>query len=106
MHRATTINNVTQSLNGNYVVTITDSACVATRSFTLNQGPPITSSLVSKTDALCFGAASGTITQGGNNGVGPYTYQWNNGQTGATANNLIAGTYTVTVTDAIVLHWK
>ena len=99
--QSTTINNVTQSLNGNYVVTITDSACVATRSFTLNQGPPITSSLVSKTDALCFGAASGTITQGGNNGVGPYTYQWNNGQTGATANNLIAGTYTVTVTDAI-----
>ena len=99
--QSTTINNVTQSLNGNYVVTITDSACVATRSFTLNQGPPVSSSLVSKTDALCFGAASGTITQGGNNGVGPYTYQWNNGQTGATANNLIAGTYTVTVTDAI-----
>lgn len=99
--QSTTINNVTQSLNGNYIVTITDSACVATRSFTLNQGPPVTSSLVSKTDALCFGAASGTITQGGNNGVGPYTYQWNNGQTGATANNLIAGTYTVTVTDAI-----
>jgi gliding motility-associated-like protein len=99
--QTTTITNATQSLNGNYIVTITDSACVTTRSFALNQGPPISSALVSKTDALCFGAASGSITQSGNNGVGPYTYQWNNGQTGATANNLIAGTYTVTVTDAI-----
>lgn len=99
--QSTTITNATQSLNGNYIVTITDSACVTTKTFNLNQGPPINSSLVSKTDALCFGAASGTITQTGNNGVGPYTYQWNNGQTGATANNLIAGTYSVTVTDAI-----
>ena len=30
----------------------------------------------------------------------PYSYSWDNGQTSATATGLLAGTYTVTVTDA------
>lgn len=34
-----------------------------------------------------------------NGGQAPYTYLWSNGSTNATATNLIAGIYTVTVTD-------
>src|SRR6202008_2454424 len=34
------------------------------------------------------------------NGVGPYTYLWNNGATSQTISNIGAGEYTVTVTDA------
>lgn len=33
-------------------------------------------------------------------GTAPYTYSWSTGQTGATATNLSAGTYTITVIDA------
>ncbi len=99
--QSTSINNISQSLNGNYTVQINDSACVTTQTFNLNQNTPVSSSFVSKSDALCNGGASGSITQSGNNGNPGYTYLWSNGQTTATAQNLIAGTYTVTVTDAI-----
>lgn len=99
--QSASINNISQTLNGNYIIHINDSACVTTQTFTLNQSPPVVSSFVSKTDVLCNGAASGSIAQSGNNGHPGYTYQWSNAQTGATANNLLAGTYTVTVTDAI-----
>ena len=95
------VNNISQTLNGNYIVQVNDSGCVATKTFALNQNPPVSSSFVSKSDALCNGGASGSITQAGNNGHPGYSYLWSNGQTGATANNLIAGTYTVTVTDII-----
>ena len=59
----------------------------------------ILSAQVSKTDVSCNGGTNGTATviaSGGSN----YTYAWNTNpvQTGASANNLSAGTYLVTVT--------
>ena len=47
----------------------------------------------------CFGANDGAVFV---NAIGPnrqMNYQWSNGQTDAQAQNLTAGTYTVTVTD-------
>lgn len=57
---------------------------------------------MSKTDVTCFGACDGTATADGI-GVAPFTYSWDDpaAQTTATATGLCAGTYTVTVTDAI-----
>lgn len=49
----------------------------------------------------CAGGSDGTIAAAGQNGVTPYTYLWNNGQTNATATGLPAGNYTITVTDSI-----
>ncbi len=46
------------------------------------------------------GNANGSITLTPTGGTAPYTYLWSNSQTTATATNLIAGTYTYTVTDA------
>jgi hypothetical protein len=48
---------------------------------------------------LCFGGNDGSATVTAAGGVAPYTYNWSNGTTTASNNNLIAGTYTVTVTD-------
>lgn len=55
----------------------------------------------SHTDASCNGANNGTATaQITQNGVAPFTYSWSpSGGTNATATGLIAGNYTVTVTD-------
>ena len=50
------------------------------------------------THATC-GLNNGVITITPNGGYTPYTYQWSNGQTAATANNLSGNTYTVTITD-------
>lgn len=50
-------------------------------------------------DATC-GSADGSITVNPTGGATPYTYVWSNGQTTATATNLVAGSYTVTVSDA------
>ncbi len=51
-------------------------------------------------DATCplqnNGTATATVISGG---ISPYTYLWSNGQTTMTATGLVAGTYTVTVTD-------
>ena len=62
---------------------------------------PCSLSLISsQVNVSCNGATNGTATVIVSGGTTPYTYVWNNGQTTATATNLAAGTYEVTVTDA------
>lgn len=51
-------------------------------------------------DATCQGLADGAATVS-TQGMAPFTYLWNNSQTNATAIGLVAGTYTVQVTDAL-----
>ena len=54
------------------------------------------------TNVNCYGGNSGSATVSATGGNLPYTYQWMpSGGNGGTANNLSAGTYTVTITDAI-----
>jgi len=50
--------------------------------------------------ATCNGTCNGSATALPKGGTGAYTYLWSNSQTGATANNLCAGSYSVIVTDA------
>ena len=52
----------------------------------------------SVTDALCNGAATGSIAATAD-GQAPFTYVWSDGQTTETAINLAAGPYSVIVTD-------
>lgn len=52
-------------------------------------------------NANCGGVPSGSITVTGQTGTSPYTYLWNNGQTGNTITGLTQGTYSVSVTDAL-----
>lgn len=49
----------------------------------------------------CAGDDNGSIASMGQNGIMPYTYTWSNNDTTPTASNLAAGTYSLTVTDAI-----
>ncbi len=59
-------------------------------------------SSISGNNLMCNGVCTGTATATANNAVGSVTYAWNDNasQTTATATNLCAGTYTVTITDA------
>lgn len=51
-------------------------------------------------DILCEADGAGSLTATPRAGTPPYTYLWSNGSTQATADNLIQGSYSVTVTDA------
>ena len=85
---------------GIYTVTVTDAkGCIATQAFTLIQ-PPALAVTTSQTDILCNGEATGSATVVVTGGTPGYTYSWSpSGGNDATASNLIAGTYTVTITD-------
>ena len=61
----------------------------------------ITSS-TAKNDVLCFGNSTGSAAVSPNGGIGSYTYSWSpSGGTASIATGLAAGSYTVTITDAI-----
>jgi gliding motility-associated-like protein len=94
-----TTNTVTNLTQGQYFVTVTDSAgCTKDTFFKVSTG--ILGLNITKTDASCSGVASGTATVNVTGGaIGAYSYRWSNGATTATISNLNAGTYTVTVTD-------
>lgn len=52
------------------------------------------------TNVSCFGGNNGAITVNASGGIGPYTYSWTpNIGNGANVNNLLAGTYSVSILD-------
>lgn len=83
-----------------YQVTVEDdNGCQKVASYTVTQPSAIVLT-ASTTNVLCNGAATGTIDLTVSGGVATYTYSWTNGTTSQDVNLLVAGTYTVTVTDA------
>jgi gliding motility-associated-like protein len=65
--------------------------------------PPLLMNITSVVDVSCFGGNDGSLSIQGIGGVGPYQYQMNGSaaSTNVLYNNLIAGNYTVIVTDAL-----
>ena len=80
--------------------TITDAnGCTHTDSTKISQEPPITITITHE-NVSCNNGHNGSITVTDvHNGHEPYIYTWNNGQSAATASNLVAGNYLVTVSD-------
>ncbi len=71
-----------------------------TQNVTVN---PLPVANASHADILCAGQTNGSATAAASGSTAPYSYQWNNilQSTTATIQNLSAGPYTVTVTDAL-----
>jgi len=91
-----TLNNL---LAGDYNLTVTDAnGCMTIATTTINEGVIITVD-VSVTNPVCASTAEGSLTANPSDGVAPYAYNWSNGATTATINNLPAGSYDLTVTD-------
>ena len=61
--------------------------------------PALLTAAPSSTQSTC-GASNGTASVVAGGGVAPYSYSWTSGGNGSTENNLAAGSYDVTVTDA------
>lgn len=85
---------------GTYTVTVTDAnGCTAVGSGTINNATDIDVT-VSTTSTSCDGRNDGAAQVSATGGTAPYTYEFSNGQSGTATNNLSAGSYEVTVTDA------
>lgn len=87
---------------GNYIVTVTDSkSCQENISIDIVTATPPGISILNKKDVTCPGLKDGSATVLATGGNPPYLYSWNTVpvQNTATATNLVAGNYIVTVTD-------
>jgi uncharacterized protein (DUF2141 family) len=94
----------TQDVNslvaGPYSVLVTDAnGCTASIADTVNQPQAFTSSAALQ-NINCFSQNTGAIDVSVNGGTAPYTYLWNNAATTQDLNNILAGTYSVAITDA------
>ncbi len=97
-----TSQNPTNLPAGNYTVTASNAyGCVFTAATTITQPTLLTLSTTS-TPVSCFGGSNGTVNGIANGGTVPYSYAWSDplNQNTQTASNLVAGSYTLTVTDA------
>ena len=84
---------------GNYSVTVTDAnGCSVILNSNLTQ-PEVLIAPINKIDVLCNGGNNGYAATIPTGGTAPYTYEWSNGETTAAISNLLAGNYSVTITD-------
>lgn len=70
------------------------------QSVDFSSAAPVSAMISASSDVSCNGGSDGSATVSASDGAPPYTYNWSNDATTTTVDNLIAGTYTVTVTDA------
>src|SRR5688572_1023411 len=99
-----TIANVAAVDGGNYDVAITNGCgTVISNVALLTVNSPLTVTLTSQTNVLCFGGSTGAINITASGGTGTLTYDWADvagASNSEDRTNLPAGTYGVTVADA------
>jgi hypothetical protein len=93
-----TLNNLS---TGTYTLTVTDAnGCTkVSETTTVSFIAPPTVTLT-PTNVLCNGGNTGAIVASATGGSGSYSYAWSNSATNSSITGLVAGTYTVTVTDS------
>lgn len=86
---------------GTYTLTVTDGAqCVKIDSFEVGQPDSLFVTEFLVANISCFGAADGAISLAGGGGTPGYTYSWNVPTTDSTLEQLLPGTYRLTLRDA------
>ena len=108
---AATAEDQTGLVAGTYTVTVTDdNGCTTSATYVVTE-PTVLSASATKVDVLCNGASTGSINLTATGGTlsggtvtttNGYQYSWSGTGVAATAEDqtgLVAGTYTVTVTD-------
>ena len=97
---AATTASITGVVAGTYTTTITDAnGCSSTSSATVTEPVMLTATAVIDNHVSLFGLSDGQATGSATGGTSPYTYTWSNSATTATITGVIAGTYSVTITD-------
>ncbi len=94
--------DITGLAAGNYALSITDiTACTYFATIAVDKDPSTMDLNLTTTNAVCDGVCNGSLDLTVSNGNAPYTYNWSNGSNAQDLNNLCAGVFTVTVTDAL-----
>lgn len=84
---------------GVITLSVTDAnSCVAVKSLTITDNAQLQAGVPNVTQPTC-GQCNGAVTVGALGGVGPYTYSWTSGFSGASQSSLCAGLYQVLITD-------
>ncbi|MAX82426.1 MAG: hypothetical protein CL843_19890, partial [Crocinitomicaceae bacterium] len=93
--------SITGVAAGTYTVTVTDAnGCTSTSSSTVTEPAALVEASQVDSTITCSGLSDGGATASATGGTMPYTYAWSNSATTASITGVMAGTYTVTVTDA------
>jgi outer membrane protein OmpA-like peptidoglycan-associated protein len=89
--------------SGEHTLTVTDAnGCVNTATVNVSENIATLAVIIKQVGQInCNGQSTASLRTDISGGKGPYTYQWSDGQTTATAENLSAGSHTVTVTDVV-----
>jgi hypothetical protein len=98
-----TTQDLTNISSGTYTVSVTDAqGCSSTiASITITQPTAgLSASVASTGNVACNGGGNGSVDLTVAGGTSPYTFTWSNGATTEDINNLYAGTYNVSITDA------
>jgi gliding motility-associated-like protein len=85
---------------GNYTVSITDRNNCTAQGFFQVKEPDSLKVSITKTDATCQGANTGSVHAVVTGGTLQYNYLWNNFSFDSLQNNIPGGTYSVVVTDS------
>lgn len=93
--------NLTAVFAGTYDLIVTDnSGCVKNLTVQLTQTPEIKITATT-TPIICYGSNDASISIVISGGIAPYIIEWSNLGSGTFQNNLSAGDYLITVTDAL-----
>jgi large repetitive protein len=96
-----TAQNIQNLFAGTYQLLVTDdNGCEASLTVVLTQSPEIIISYTT-TPISCYGANDASLSVTLSGGVPPFQFTWNNLSTSLNQNNLSAGDYIITVTDAL-----
>ncbi len=93
--------SITGVVAGTYSVTITDAnGCTDSSSITITEPAVLVSASIVDSNVSCNTFSDGGATASATGGTMPYTYNWSNAATAASITGVVAGTYSVTITDA------
>ncbi len=97
-----TANTLSNVAAGTYSLETTDNnGCIANFNYTIEEPNKALTIVTEQVNVLCFGENTGSITTDISGGTAPYSFSWTNGSSAQNISSLVAGTYTITVTDAL-----